>query len=336
MFDLTREVKLNPAWEKRYQVLRILVVVLFISGAFYFSYKILFPSQDFIFSFITPDSKKNTLTDPRDPDGKPLLDGNIKGNNLVFDAPSMVSQGHFSQIKVKLALKDDSSPLKEGSIAVKKSYRAFLYPEGDPMTTECAAPENSLKYPSGTLLSYGISVYVTEGQDILPIANPRIFESMGYNWADVIPAGADDISAYAKGGLMTAGSSHPNGTIFAAIGSGEYYIIDKGGKRKLAGEIAIRSCLRNNPVLVDERALDIESGCQLKKSWNIFSRSSGCTIPIEKLNNIAGNDYQFEAEFGPEIELEQANATIKETVNWKNFIIALADIKNKIYARFQS
>ena len=104
MLDLTKEIKLSPAWQKRYSLLRFFVYFLFLATAAYFSYRVLFPSLPFYFFFETPNATKNTIIEPRIPDNVTLKKGAVTGGNLIFDTALSGFKGEFSQVKVNFIL----------------------------------------------------------------------------------------------------------------------------------------------------------------------------------------------------------------------------------------
>lgn len=330
MFNLTKEIKLSPEWQKRYSVLRFFVYFLFLATAAYFSYKVLFPSLPFYFFFETPNATKNTIIEPRIPKNVTLKKGVITGGKLVFDTALSSFKGEFSQVKVNFILKKNSPEIAGGTISIRKSYRAFFYPEGDPITTPA---EDSSKFPSGSLLSNGISAYVTDKDTIFPINNTITFTSMGFDWADVTPASSDEIGAYAKEKLFTIASPHPDGTIFVTQDKSRYFIVQDGKKRELVGQMVINSYLKRNPILVDEKSLETQSQCDLKKNFNMLNRSYSCIVPLDNLRALPGNDYQYEINFGDNIEVKEADATFGKILNWNNLISSLSNIKNRIYAQ---
>jgi hypothetical protein len=327
MLDLTKNIQLSPTWQKRYSILRFFVYLLFLASASYFSYKVLFPSLPFYFFFETPNATKNTIIEPRLPGNATLKKGAVAGGNLVFDTTLSSFKGEFSQVKVNFTLEKNSPEIDSGTITLRKSYRAFFYPEGDPIT---APLEDLSKFPSGSLLSNGISAYITENNNIFPINNTITFESMGFDWADVIPASSDEIGAYVKGKLFTIASPHPDGTIFVTQDKSRYYLIEGGKKRELVGQAVINSYLKRNPILVDEKSLETQSQCDLKATWSIFNKSYSCVVPLDNLRAMAGNDYQYEINFGDDIEVKEADATFGKTLNWNNLISSLSNIKNRI------
>jgi hypothetical protein len=191
-----------------------------------------------------------------------------------------------------------------------------------------------LGFASGTLLSYGQSVFIVSNDEILPVDSATTFEAMGYGWNDVIPATSEEIGTYKKGRLFTINRPHPAGTIFASRENGKYYFIENMKKREIMGEYIIKSYLNKNPVLVSDKWLEMENKCNLKKKYSLFKNSYGCKINIESLGSIIGDDYQFEITPSADASLEMADVSFKKLFSWNNFKLYNLDIINKIRLRY--
>lgn len=331
MFDLTPEIKLEPKYQKTYRRLRALAGAAFIFGFLYLGYIAFFPSSYFFFSFAVP-SSKNNLSDPRSYQNVVIKNGEIKKEEgLIFDAFLPASEGNFSEIEVGINLDKKSSSIQEGKISLAKSYQSFFYPLGDPVIVKA---EDKPGFTGGTLVSYGGSVFIVSGNEILPINSPAAFESRGFYWDDIIPVSSEEIGIYEKGKLFTADQPNPDGTIFAGKESGKYYLIQNGGKRELIGSDVTKSYLKKNPVLVDEEGLAKKNNCQLKEKFSLFGKSYGCLIAIENLGQIPGNDYRLEADFSSDIKIKDVKITFQKIINWNNLRSVLAEIKQRIITRY--
>ncbi len=444
MFDLTKEIKLEPRWQKIYRWFRFLVYAAFILSFLYLGYVFLFPSRYFLFSFSSPSSLRNNILEPRNSSNDSLENGEIKKEEiLIFDAILPPSEGNFSRIKVDIDLKKDSALIQKNELIVVKSYQSFFYPLGDPVgfkdgdlvknkgnyylvsqgklrkfsasqamknlgfsldnfeevgkeelkynpagdnitdpknypddilikiegnyykfkdnklhsfinsnaylsqyfdyqainrdgdfLNKYELAEEKLGFSSGALLSYGESAFIVSNNEILPIDSPATFESMGFNWDDITPASSEEIGNYERGKLFTDKRSHPDGTIFAGKESGKYYLVQDGAKREIIGSNILRSYLKKNPVLVDEKGLNTKVDCQLKKNSSFFGKSYGCFISINGLSKMVGNDYRFEVTFSSDIQARELNLTFQKTVNWNNLKLSLIDIEQRIVSRY--
>ncbi|MEI7749579.1 MAG: hypothetical protein WCJ25_01090 [Candidatus Moraniibacteriota bacterium] len=118
-----------------YRIFRVLLFVSFLGAGTLFAYDTLFPSQSFSFSFINPDTEKNTLTDPLAPDGTDSMrKGRIPAEETLRTSAGTV--GSFSSAHVELVLRKDSGIPKDGDVRItlRKSFRSFFLPQGDPIT----------------------------------------------------------------------------------------------------------------------------------------------------------------------------------------------------------
>jgi hypothetical protein len=141
---------LPSPWDRRYLRARAALVAAYAAGAATFAFAILFPAEDFRFDFRTPLANKNTVIEPRTADGVPVGNGQVAdGAPLVFDT---ALQGSYSHAALAFDLEREAPALREGSVSVRKSYRAFLYPEGPPAA-----------FPSGTLLKRRDDLFLVDG-----------------------------------------------------------------------------------------------------------------------------------------------------------------------------
>ncbi len=333
MFDLTREIKLENVWQKRYRLVQFSVYFIFILISFCLVYLVLFPSKTFVFFFETPLASKNTVIEPRDYQNKSYKNGKIENGELIFDTALASTDGSFSKIKVSLILEKDSAPIeKSGGVSARKSYRSFFYPDGSPAAAGMS--QNSAEFRSGSLLSNGDSVYIIDGDAARPIDNEITFQSMGFNWDDVTRVSSEQISAYRKGKLFTVASPHPSGTVFSGQASGKYYLIDDSAKHEIAGSEIIASYLSQNPIIVSEKSLEIENGCDLKKDLSIFDNSYGCFFSIENMNELLGNDYQYKINLNSGVKIKEAQVTFGKSPNTKNWKLTLSNIKKNIILNY--
>lgn len=435
-FDLTKEISLDENNLKLYQGLRAALYFIALIAATYLAFIVLFPSRFFEFSFNNPDAKSNTISNPRDELRASLDHGTMLADkNSYFDT---ALSGIFSKAVVSFSLDKKSGPLDSGSITVKKSYEAFLYPEGKTIGfhdgallkhrgsyymvssgelrkfatpviipslgfpldafTEVAAEElkynligqpitNNNDYPDfslfkidddyyvlqnrklkkfispaaylsqyepvqaigknenfltayenseepagfadGSFISYGDSIYIVSGGNILPIDSPITFLSKGYNWNDVIPASADEISMYEKAKLFTIASQHPDRTIFKTSEDGKYYMIRDKEKHLLPSEKIAKSWLNNFPVSASENSLDITNDCKFKKGfWT--RRSYLCEIQIDNMQQLIGSDYEFVVEPSADMKIDMINIEFKKDISWKNFRFTFSEMLNRI------
>ncbi|MBP9751293.1 MAG: hypothetical protein KBD19_00340 [Candidatus Moranbacteria bacterium] len=116
----------------RFRVLRTALILVFIGAGTVFGYRMIFPSQHFLFSFENPNASSNSLEIPKTRDGTEARKGNFPKDSTFVTYAGTV--GMFSSIRVELTLEKDSPrPDRNPEISVRKSYRSFFYPEGEPI-----------------------------------------------------------------------------------------------------------------------------------------------------------------------------------------------------------
>lgn len=330
MLDFSEQIKLDPAGRRRYTIAHWGLYLVFLLAAVYLSWLVLFPSRHFVFFFRTPLASKNTILEPRDGQGKLLRSGRLESPALIFDTALSSADGNFSKIKVSLLLDKGSAPIENAAVLAQKSYRSFLYPEGEPVPAD-EAPKNGREFASGRLLSNGQSVCIIDENSARAIDSEITFESLGFNWDDVAPASSEQLEEYEEGKLFTIAGPHPSGTIFAARESGAYYLVDGGTRRKFTDSADARKFLRGSPILVSEKSLEIRDGCSLKKDFSFFGRSYSCEFAIENMHDLIGNNYQYRLELiGSGIKLKEARVAFEKSVNRENWKLALHNIRKNI------
>lgn len=322
--NLPKNLKLDSAWEKRYRIARIFVYLIFSMGFIFAAYLVLFPSANFRFSFLNPESAKNTIVEPRNENNELIKNGKIKKESyFIFDANPL---GNFSEAEVEITLEKKSGEIEEGSISVRKSFRSFFYPEGEEI-------DNLSNVSFAKLLSTKESVYLASGNKIWPIADAITFESMGWNWNDVIPSNSEEISSYEKQKLFTLKNAHPDGTVFSDKETGRYYLVENREKRLIKNSADLISFAKTNPTIAEEKSLETISSCEMESSWK-FLRKYKCLIPIQEIQNLLGNDYEFRANFDQDVDIKNLEITFKKSFNLENLKSSLATLKNRFKANY--
>lgn len=146
----------------RFFALRGLLLVTFFGLGGVFAYSAVFPSQYFLFSFENPDTAKNTFEEPAGKDGKSLKKGRIEGGNSLRTYAGTV--GSFSSVHVSLVLEDDSPvPDEPLEVSLRRSYRAFFAPDGEPITT----------LPKERVFTIGNTAYLFTDEKLFPFISSR-------------------------------------------------------------------------------------------------------------------------------------------------------------------
>lgn len=330
--DLSEEAILDNKNWKIYARLRLALLILAVIFAAYAVFRTVFPSEYFSFSFANVNSLKNTITDMKLADGNFPDKGNVSANQPIVFYTSPFSPNH-SEAKISITLDKKSSPLETGKITARKSFKAFFYPDGEklglPEKPKVSDPRD------GTIATYGQSAYIISGEEVLPIDSEQTFAALGLNWNDAIATGADIISLYKKGKLVTMSSAHPNGTIFSITENNELFLIKDGKKYSLPTLEMAKQWSNNEPVLVSENSLNAKEFCELKKDA-LSLRTYSCQISLENLAELLGKDFEFQLESGNNIKIDDVNITFKKTISSTNIKDTLSIIKKRILANYVS
>jgi hypothetical protein len=222
MSDMTEE-KL----EKIYRVLRIAIYAIPAAVILGGLYLVLFPVDSY--KFLAGDPKLSNFDIEKDSGANRLSFG-------VFPART------YEHISLELNLKNSSQSQCNNSnteIALSKTYKAFLYPNANPITSPEQLHDflfrgNKTNYPNGALLHLKPTnqvFFISQGKKIL-FPGPEIFTAFGYSFDNLIDVDQSDIDqlpdADQKVFLWTM--AHPNGTIFQAFPSHSLYLIFEGKK----------------------------------------------------------------------------------------------------------
>ncbi|MDI6777813.1 MAG: hypothetical protein QMD77_01355 [Patescibacteria group bacterium] len=193
-------------------------------------YLILFPVEDF--SYLSDEPNLSKFEPEKNVNEKKISFG-------VFP----IQKNRYVNLDATLKRTGNQSCFKEKpEVFVRKTYRAFLFPEGDPITSQEELRdliffENKTKYPSGSLLHLKPTnevFFISNGKKIL-FPGPEIFRAFGYsfdNLVDVEKSALDQFpDADKKVFLWT--QPHPDGAIFQGFPSHNLYLIQDGEKRRI-------------------------------------------------------------------------------------------------------
>lgn len=123
---------------RQYQMARVLLYTIVIFGTFYFFLQTFFPTLSFFYNFRVSNSG-NTLLDPHSLKNIPATNGKIETNGALITSAGVV--GQFSQVLISLTLEKKSAVPTTLEVTLKRSYRSFFLPTGDPLV---GFPEESL------------------------------------------------------------------------------------------------------------------------------------------------------------------------------------------------
>jgi len=204
MFDLTKEVVLQPSLQKKYAALRALLHFVFLIAMLFVLYRILFPIVPLDFSLDNPNSTKNTLVSPRLSQTGEFPPKKSVGatETLIFNANPI---GQFSEANIAFTLEKNSNNIENTSIKIRKSYQAFFFPIGNP-----------IDFKNGTLLATPSGgYYIVSDGTARKFSNTDIILSLGYPKGAFISISEDDLKLNKIGQEITDVNNYPNDTLFA-------------------------------------------------------------------------------------------------------------------------
>jgi hypothetical protein len=258
-FDFTQEVPLEKKNYKIYKVFQILLYLASFVFALFLLFSLFFPTGYFVFSFPNFNSTKNTLRDPRNDQNNILEKGQVKsGESMIFDA-SIV--GSYSEMSASFDLGKKSAEMNDGKIEIRKSYRAFLLPKGDP-----------IGFQDGSLIENGNNFYIVSEGKLRMFENKNIALSMGFSEAGFIKISPDELSSNSKGDLISIKDGYPQSSLFKI--KNYFYMLSGGQLNKFVSTSAYLSRFNENQAVIkDEKFLE-----NYKISENLLGFSEGSLI----------------------------------------------------------
>ncbi|MCA9364498.1 MAG: hypothetical protein KC736_01245 [Candidatus Moranbacteria bacterium] len=192
-----------------------------------------------------------------------------------------------------------------------------------------------LGFSNGTLLSYGISAFVTENNILHPINNPITFSSMGYSFDNLLSASGEDVGIYDRTRLFTLSSPHPSGTVFYTNDTDEYFLFSENTLFPLTTSAAQTYLSERDPITVSSDGLNVFSSCDLEKDlFSFVTRSYSCDVPLVPLSDFLGNTYQFTFFSQADVSLSHMKVSFSRDTSWENAREALGDIYERVLLRF--
>lgn len=123
--------------EPVYRKLRVTLWILLVIAGLATTYGFLFPTITTSFDFRNPNSSRNQIFDPHSETGTARTNGKLETSGTLIANTSPL--GDFSHLSVGIDLEKRSESPSHIMVSVKKNYRAFLYPLGEPITDFPAA-----------------------------------------------------------------------------------------------------------------------------------------------------------------------------------------------------
>lgn len=273
-----------------YKILRFFIYLIPLAVIVVGSYLIFFPIDTYRFYPENPNASKFEI------------EKDSEKNELSFGI-FPIRESRFAEVSLNLK-NSDLKLCRAESISLRKTYKAFLFPEGEEITDtgklrEIIFSDNKTKYPNGSLLhvkSTNQVFFISRGQKML-FPGPEIFEAFGFsfdNLTDVDMATIDEFKD-ADVGVFLWTIAHPDGTIFETYPSHRLYIVHDGKKYPIASEELLKEVW---PDFYTIAVSDENPGENLtcRPAQRKFSKKFFCRFDLQSLSGI-GRYHLFTAKF---------------------------------------
>ena len=298
MFDLTPEVNLNPKNYRIYRYLQILFYCLAFFSALYLASLIFFPHRTYTFSFLSPNSKKNSITLPLEKNNSALQHGKLLSNQkLIFDTSLT---GNYSQALIQITLNRNSLIPSTLTLTTHKSYKSFFYPLGNP-----------IGFKNGTLLKNNNRYYIISHNQLREFANLKILTKLGYNPKKFLTVSSDELQFNSKGEKIQSFDKYPDGALFKI--KNNFYLLNQQELQPFSSLLAFKT--QYNPQQAITKTSDFIEKYPL--STNIIGFADGTLISNASSVYIISNNHIF--------PINNAQTFLANGYQWKNIVPARED-----------
>lgn len=211
----------------------------------------------------------DTFAVPRVPDGLLMR---AKGQQKVY----YIQNGKKHYIESPRLLE---SRFDWGSVIVTTKQDLNALPKGDP-----------LKFREGALLAHDGSVYVIADGKRRPIHSAKAFDSLGYDWGNVVKVSEDELKLHSKGEELYADSQLPNGTLIQDS-EGKVFHIENGKRRYIPSPLIFQARFEwSNTIKVSDQTKDgfpkgdhivYPDGLLIADDKGVFMMQDGKRLPIQ-------------------------------------------------------
>lgn len=279
---------LSKPWKRAAVIVRIFLLLSFLGFAVYACFLILFPSQSFEYFFLTPSALKNTIIDPRI-GNEPISKGKLGDSKILTFNTNTV--GNFSHATIEFELAKKSAAVSQADIQVRKSFRAFFYPQG-----------NDAAFPDGTLLFSDGKYYIVSLGKLRTFANIQMMQQMGFSKQMFWPVDQSELSSTPQGEDIKD-NNYPQGAYFFI--DDEYYQLTEEGLAKFVSENAFRShadvkqaVAQTSDIFANlslsEKVLGFRDGSLVSSADSVFILSDGKRFPIDNTLTFTAMGYSWD------------------------------------------
>lgn len=288
MFDLTKNIKLSGKDMAIYQKWRIFLYLFALAIALYLVFLVLFPKAVFNYSFDSS-SLKNTIDEPRDASGNELDHGNIPAvGGAYFDSSPT---GNFSGVDVFVKLDKNSDEYQGAEIEVKKSYRSFLYPEGEPFG-----------FMDGSLLKNSGKYFIVSEDKLRQFESIDSALGMGFSAEAFIPVEEKELPANEPGEMIREGQ-YPEATIFR-VGNEFYYLFEDKLVKFISREAYLTRYDENTAIPknddlfstfpLTDNVIGFADGTAISYAGGVFIASGGNVFPVDLPETFTAKNFNWE------------------------------------------
>lgn len=204
-----------------------------------------------------------------------------------------------------------------------KEFAAVVSPEAQKSLIFSDDPTG---FVNNTLLSYNDAVYVIDGSNAYPIADPQTFASFGWQWNRVIATNSEEIGMYKKSRQLTILDTHPSQTVFRERDSKKMFLFSDNRMHPITGTQAQAFFARRNIVEITPPR---ESSVVCEKSTRSFLNTHvhNCKGNIESLNQDIGNTYKIFIQPDKDVVMRSLTLTLHQDASWDRLLFMLSSLK---------
>lgn len=290
MLDITKDIVLPKKWQRRYALLRITTWIVFLILAIYAGHQILFPPRVLNFNVNPLRLNRNTMTEPILTSGVPFERGKVPaGNTMQFSGDAI---GEYSDIIVTISTDAKSKTIANDSIAVRKSYQAYLFPTGRP-----------LGFKDGSLVTTNNEYFIISNGKKRKFASQEIIQKLGYQKNAFQAVTEADLKNNDEGDVITQ-ATYPDNALFKI--DSNYYELMQGKLMMFVSEKAFmsqfdaRHAIEKDRQFLEQLPFDENSflgfadGTLLSSPLSIFITSGNYVYPINEPATFLALGYRWE------------------------------------------
>lgn len=266
MLNFTKNIILEPTWQKIYSVGRVLILLGFLSSTLYFLKNTFFPLEKFVLNLKNQKVAENLLG---------YEDASL--SEKIFSA---YSKDNFSLANFRITTAKNQPDLTSKKISLRKTYSAFAYP----------LSEKKAIFPDRTLLKNSDQFFLVSGGKLRKFSSQKILAFLGYLENNFQEVSMEEISYLEKGEEITDTKNYPNNSLFLI--NDTYYEFSNNILHSFASEKTFFShCEKNQAILKDEEFLEkysvdhdnpigFANGTLLSFDIGVFLVEDGKVIPF--------------------------------------------------------